>query len=253
MLASYRCIADLTGLPHSFGTDSLQTHLITHTGTPSNSNHNCLLRVYLRLSEENFLAIYMCTADLTGLPHSFGTDSLQTHLITHTGTPSNSNHNCLLRVYLRLSEENFLATYMCTADLTGLPHSFGTDSLQPHIITHTDTPGTHNCLLHVCMVTLSGKNSSSSYTCTTDPTGLPSLIGTDSLQSHLTNYTVVDTCLHSYTASREFFRCHIHAQPTQLAYRSHSVPTVCSHICIGLSKRNLLLVHMCAADPASTS
>ena len=41
---------------------------------------------------------------------------------------------------------------MCTADPTGLPYSFGTDSLQPHLMTYTGTPGNHNCILHVCLV-----------------------------------------------------------------------------------------------------
>jgi hypothetical protein len=36
---------------------------------------------------------YTCTVDQTGLPFSYGTDSLQTHLTTHTGTPGKSNQN----------------------------------------------------------------------------------------------------------------------------------------------------------------
>ncbi len=163
---SYMCTADPTGLPYSFGTDSLQPHLITYTGTPG--NHNCLLpqsqsllRVHIRIDRRDFFQwLYMCTADQTGLLHSFGTDSLQAHLITHTGTPYKSNHNRLLRVYIRLSEENVSRSYMCTADPTGLPYSFGTDSLQPHLITYTGTPGNHNRLLYVCIVTLSERTPS---------------------------------------------------------------------------------------------
>jgi hypothetical protein len=71
---------------------------------------------------------------------------------------------------------------MCAADPTGLPYSFGTDSLQSHLITYTDTPSNYNCLLHV-YIKLSG----------------------------------------------EIFRRRICVQLTQLAYRIHSVPTVCRH------------------------
>jgi hypothetical protein len=160
----------------------------------------------------------MCTADPTGLPYSFGTGSLQSDLITHTGTPG--NHNRLLHVCMvTLSEENFSISYTCTTDPTGLPSSFGTDSLQSHLITYTGTPGNHNRLIHVCMVTLSEENFLLSYTCTTDPTGLPFSFGTDSLQSHLITRT----------------RRYVNIQ--KMCYRC----------------KNLLLSYMCTADPTGIS
>ncbi len=75
----------------------------------------------------------MCAADPTGLSFSFGTDSLQTHLITHTGRAHCVN---IRKVCYKLV--NLLLSYMCAADPTGISYSFGTDSLQPHLITYTE-------------------------------------------------------------------------------------------------------------------
>jgi hypothetical protein len=52
------------------------------------------------------------------------------------------------------------------------------------------------------------------------------------------------------------FRYHIRAQPNQLAYRFHSVPTVCSHIQYlhrFIEKVMRCFVRMCAADTTGIS
>ena len=54
------------------------------------------------VERKNLSGSHMCTADPTGLPYSFGIDSLQSHLIIYTGTPGNSNHNRLLCVHMRI-------------------------------------------------------------------------------------------------------------------------------------------------------
>jgi hypothetical protein len=126
------CAADPTGLPYSFGTDSLQSHLITHTDTPG--NYNRLLHVYIKLSGKKLLRLYMCAADPTGLSFSYGTDSWQTHLITYTG-----RSHCVNIRKMRYKFVNLLLSHMCAADPTGISYSFGTDGLQPHLITYTES------------------------------------------------------------------------------------------------------------------